>query len=209
MSLQTAPNNQVTSSNPSSSQPSSVNVIQSSNPKGNQNSKGKKKGRGEKKSQDGKTNANKPGNNVAGGGNDSREKFKFPCKLCSGDHLTHLYPKIQDAQHLLGQQGTSSSQAMLTNPFPQGQQMLASTSSNPSTSAGETKKGINHQMFSWWVPTLMWPHSHIIMVKVKHPRINQFSRLPTHFILSDPLSRLYLGYRKVPLNARLSTLMLG
>lgn len=37
LSFQTAPNNQVTSSNPSSSQPSSVNAMQSGNPKGNQN----------------------------------------------------------------------------------------------------------------------------------------------------------------------------
>ena len=120
LSLQTASNNQVTLSNPSSSQPSSVNVVQASNPKGNQNSNGKKKGRGKKKSQDGKTDANKLGNNAGGGGSESRKKVKFSCKLCSGDHLTHLCPKIQDAQHLLGQQGTFSSKAVLTNPFPQG-----------------------------------------------------------------------------------------
>ena len=120
MSLQTASNNQVTSSNPSSAQPSSVNVVQSTNPKGNQNSNGKKKGRGKKKSQDGKNDANNPGNNAGGGRNESKKKVKFPCKLCSGDHLTHLCPKIQDAQHLLVQQGSSSSQAVLTDPFPQG-----------------------------------------------------------------------------------------
>jgi hypothetical protein len=109
---------------------------------------GKKKGRGKKKSQYGKTDANKPGNDAGGGGNESRKKVKFPCKLCSGDHLTRLCPKIQEAQHLLGQQGTSSSQAVLTNPFPQGQQLLAGASSNPGTSAGATRKGKNHQMFS-------------------------------------------------------------
>jgi len=43
LSLQTAPNNQVTSSNPLSSQPSLINAIQSDNPKENQNSNGKKK----------------------------------------------------------------------------------------------------------------------------------------------------------------------
>ena len=61
--------------------------------------------------------------------------------MCSGDHLTHLCPKIEDAQCLLGQQGTSSSQAVLTNPFPQGHQLLASASSNPGTSAGGNQEG--------------------------------------------------------------------
>ena len=49
LSLQTAPNNQVTMSNPHASQNSSINAVQSDNPKGNQNSNGKKKGRGKKK----------------------------------------------------------------------------------------------------------------------------------------------------------------
>ena len=141
MSLQTAYNNKVTSSNPSSSQPSLVNAVQSTNPKGNQNSNGKKKGRGKKKSQDAKTDANKSSNNAGGGRNESKTKVKFPCKLCSGDHLIHLCPKIEDAQHLLRQQGTSSSQAVLTNPFPQERQLLAGTSSNPGTSAGGNQEG--------------------------------------------------------------------
>ena len=102
LSLQTASNNQVTSSNPPASQNSSISAIQSDNPKGNQNSNGKKKGRGKKKRQDGNTNTNKSGNNVGGGGNESRKKVKFPCKLCNGDHLTHLWPKIQYAHLLLG-----------------------------------------------------------------------------------------------------------
>lgn len=141
LSLQTASNNQVTSSNPPTSQTSSINAIQSDNPKGNQNSNGKKKGRGKKKNQDGKPGANKYGNNSGGGRNESRKKVKFPCKLCSGDHLTHLCPKIEDSQHLLGQQGTSSSQAVLTNPFPQGQQLLVGASPNPGTSAGDNQEG--------------------------------------------------------------------
>lgn len=130
------------------SQTSSISVIQSDNPKGNQNSNGKKKGRGKKKNQDGKPDANKSGNNAGGGINESKKKVKFPCKLCSGDHLTHLCPKIEDAQRLLGQKGTSSSQVVLTNPFPQGQQLLAGTSSNPGTYAGGNQEGENHQMFS-------------------------------------------------------------
>ena len=141
LSLQTASNNQVTSSTTSSSKPSLINVIQSNNPKGNQNSNGKKKGRGKKKNQDGKADTNKSGNNAGGGRNESKKKVKFPCKLCSGDHLTHLYPKIQDAHRLLGQQGASSSQAVLTNPFPQGQQLLAGASSNLGTSSGGSQEG--------------------------------------------------------------------
>lgn len=42
---------------------------------------------------------------------------------------------------MLGQQGASSSQAVLTNPFPQGQQLLARASSNPGTSSGGSQEG--------------------------------------------------------------------
>lgn len=85
---------------PMPSQPSFINVIQTSNTKGNQQSKGKKKGCARKK-KDGKGNANKPDNYARGVTNESKKKVKFPCKLCNGDHLTHLFPKIQDAQQLL------------------------------------------------------------------------------------------------------------
>jgi len=71
------------------------------------------------------------------------KKVKFPCKLCNGDHLTHLCPKIQDAQRLLVQQGSSSSQVVLTNPFPQGQQLLVDANSNVGTSAGGNQEGEN------------------------------------------------------------------
>ena len=112
---------------PSVSTPSQslvVNAIQNSNPKGNQQSDGKKKGRNnKKKGKNGKGNANKTNERV-GEGQKEKKKVKFPCKLCAGDHLTHLCPKIQDAQRLLSQQGSSSSQAVLTNPFPQGQQLI-------------------------------------------------------------------------------------
>ena len=102
------------------SQSLSVNAIQTSNPKENQQSEGKKKGRNnnnKKKGKNGKGNANKSNEHVGEGPKD-KNKVKFPCKLCAGDHLTHLFPKIQDAQRLLAQQGSSSSQAVLTNPFP-------------------------------------------------------------------------------------------
>ena len=67
--------------------------------------------------------------------------MKFPCKLCTGDHLTHLCPKIQDAQCLLSQQGSSSSQAVLTNPFPQGQQLVAGANQNTGASSRGTQEG--------------------------------------------------------------------
>jgi len=100
------------------SQPMSINDIQNYNPNGNQQSDGKKKGRGRKENQDGKGDANKPDNNVGGGRKEYKKNVKFPRKLCNGYHLTHLYPKIQDAQLLLAQKGSSSFQAILTNPFP-------------------------------------------------------------------------------------------
>ena len=67
--------------------------------------------------------------------------MKFPCKLCAGDHLTHLCPKIQDAQRLLSQQGSSSTQAVLTNPFPQGQKLVVGANQNPGASSGGTQEG--------------------------------------------------------------------
>ena len=94
---------------PSPSQSLSVNAVQTSDPKGNQQSEGKKKGRNnKKKGKNGKSNANKTNEHVGEGPKD-KKKVKFPCKLCVGDHLTHLYPKIRDVQRLLAQQGSSSS----------------------------------------------------------------------------------------------------
>lgn len=90
MSIQTASSNQAAPSTTPPSQPSSVNVVQASNHKGNQSSDGKKKGRGKKKNLDGKGNVKNPSNGAGEGGNESKKKVKFPYKLCSGDHLTHL-----------------------------------------------------------------------------------------------------------------------
>ena len=44
---------------------------------------------------------------------------------------------------MLAQQGSSSSQAALTNPFPQGQQMLASANANTGTPMGGNHEGEN------------------------------------------------------------------
>jgi len=81
LSLKIGPTNQVTSSNPSLAQPSSINAIQSSNPKENQNSNGKKEGQGKKKSQDGEADTNKPGNSAGEGGKQSKKKIKFPLQV--------------------------------------------------------------------------------------------------------------------------------
>ena len=77
-----------------------------------------------------------------------KKKVKFPCKLCVGDHLTHLCPKIQDAQRLLAQQGYSSSQAVLTNPFPQGKQLVVGANQNIGASSGGTQEGKFHQTYT-------------------------------------------------------------
>ena len=120
------------------SQSLSINVVQTSDPKGNQQSEGKKKGQNnKKKGKNGKGNANKTNEHV-GEGPKEKKKVKFPCKLCTGDHLTHPCPKIQDAQRLLAQQGSSSSQVVLTNPFPQGQQLVVGTNQNTGASSRGT-----------------------------------------------------------------------
>ena len=71
----------------------SVNTIHTSNPKGNQQYEGKNKGQNnnKKKGKDGKGNENKSKEHVGEG---SKDKNKFPCKLFTRDHLTHLFNKI-------------------------------------------------------------------------------------------------------------------
>ena len=56
------------------SEPTYINAIQTSSPKGNQQSDGKKKGRGRTKNQDGKGNANKPDNDVGEGMKESKKR---------------------------------------------------------------------------------------------------------------------------------------
>jgi hypothetical protein len=55
---------------------------------------------------------------------------KFPCKLCTDDHLTHLCPKLAEDRRLL-----SLPHIVLANPFPHNQHM-ASISSNDKNIAG-------------------------------------------------------------------------
>jgi hypothetical protein len=87
--------------------------VQSTTPKANQQTEGKKKQKNKKGKGD-----KKAANNV-GEGKTEKRKVKFPCKLCTDDHLTHLCPRLAEAQKLLAQQQP----VVLTNPFPQGKNM--------------------------------------------------------------------------------------
>jgi hypothetical protein len=111
-------------------------VQSSTNPNGNQQLGGtKKKGHNNHK---GGKNGNKPKDNNnnektngnAGEGKQEIRKVKFPYKLCTDDHLTHLCPKLAEATRL-----SSQSPVVLTNPFPHNQH-LASSSSNAGNADG-------------------------------------------------------------------------
>ena len=99
--------------------------------KGHNNRKGGKNGNKPKEN----NNNEKTGSNV-GEGKREKHKVKFPYKLCTNDHLTHLCPKLAEAVRILDQ-----SPAVLTNPFPHNQH-LASSSSNIGNA---TSGGQNHQ----------------------------------------------------------------
>jgi hypothetical protein len=61
------------------------------------------------------------------GGKMEKKKSKYLCNLCTEDHLTHLCPRLAEAQKLLVQQQP----VVLMNPFPHGKNMAqASTSSS-------------------------------------------------------------------------------
>jgi hypothetical protein len=77
-------------------------------PNGNQQPDGNKK-KGRNNNREGGKNNNKPKdngnnektNNNVGEGKKERHKVKFPCKICTDDHLTHLCPKLVEAARLL------------------------------------------------------------------------------------------------------------
>jgi hypothetical protein len=111
-------------------QSTDVHSMQSStNPNGNQKLEGnKKKGRGNNH-RGGKNNSkpkdngnNERSNNNVGEGKKERTKVKFPYKLCTNDHLTHLCPKLVEAARIL-----SLPPIVLTNPFPHNQHMSLSS----------------------------------------------------------------------------------
>jgi hypothetical protein len=88
---------------------SNVHSVQSTNPKGNQQTKGKRKPKIKKVKGD-----KKVANNVGEEKNEKR-KVKFPCNICTKDHLNHQFPQLEEAQKILAQPSV-----MLTNPFLQG-----------------------------------------------------------------------------------------
>jgi hypothetical protein len=113
-------------------------VKSSTRPNGNQQpGRNKKKGCGNNRK--GGKNSNKPKDNVNneklnnndGEGNKERKKVKFPCKLFTDNHLTHLCPKIVEDVRLL-----SLLLVMLTNPFPHNQHMALSSSNFINAASG-------------------------------------------------------------------------
>jgi hypothetical protein len=116
-----------------------VHSMQSSiGPNGNQQpDENKKKGcnnnhKGGKNNNNPKDNGNneKTNNNV-GEGKKERHKVKFPCKLCTDDHLTHLCPKLAEVVRLL-----SLPPIVLENPFPHNQHMASSSSNEENVADG-------------------------------------------------------------------------
>ena len=78
----------------------SVLSVQSSDLKGNQQPRrNKKKGKNNRKGGNKNKNANYNDKNSrnAGGDKQTKGKVKFPCNLCKEDHLTHLFPHMEDA----------------------------------------------------------------------------------------------------------------
>jgi hypothetical protein len=86
--------------------------VQSTNPKPPQQFEGKKKQRK-------KGNGDKKSNDNVGGNNTEKWKVRYPCNLCMEDHLTHLCPRLAEAQKFVTQQ----QQAVLTNPFQHGKNL--------------------------------------------------------------------------------------
>jgi hypothetical protein len=121
----------------------------SSNPNGNQQPRGnKRKGHGNNcKGERNNNNNNKPKDNVnndisnnnVGEGKKERRKVKFPCKLSTHDHLSHLCPKLEEVARLLSQPPI-----VLTNPFPHNQHM-ASRSSNAINASNGNQNPPEHE----------------------------------------------------------------
>ena len=57
-------------------------------------------------------------NGMLGGGKQAKQKVKFPCKLCKDNHLTYLFPCIEEASRFLAHGPT-----VLTNPLLHNQNM--------------------------------------------------------------------------------------
>ena len=94
--------------------------------KGRNNRKGgKNKNKPKEKDNNGRLNDN------AGEGKKEKRKVKFPCKICTDDHLTHLCPKLAEAARIL-----NLVPAMLTNPFPHNQHLASISLSTENGTGG-------------------------------------------------------------------------
>jgi hypothetical protein len=68
---------------------------------------------------------------MSGEAKEEKKKVKFPCKICIDDHLTHLYPKIEEVVRIL-----SLSPDVLTNYFLHNQHMALSSSNDGNVVSG-------------------------------------------------------------------------
>ena len=57
-------------------------------------------------------------------GNQEKRKNKYPCKNCQIDHPTHLFPHMNDIHQILSQRNGPQQPNVLTQHFPQQQQMV-------------------------------------------------------------------------------------
>jgi hypothetical protein len=62
---------------------------------------------------------------MTSGDNTKKWKARYPCNLCVEDHLTHLCPRLAEAQKFVTQQ----QQAVLMNPFQHGQNLTQASAS--------------------------------------------------------------------------------
>jgi hypothetical protein len=58
-------------------------------------------------------------------GKNEKRKVNFLCKLCTDDHSTYQFPHLEESKKILAQQQPT----VLTNPFPQEENMVQSSSS--------------------------------------------------------------------------------
>ena len=57
-------------------------------------------------------------------GNKEKQKNKYPCKICQGNHPTHLIPYMDDIHQMLSQHNGPQQPTVLTQYFPQQQHMV-------------------------------------------------------------------------------------
>jgi hypothetical protein len=106
---------------------SNVHALQSMALKGTQQPRGNNK-KGKDNKGGGNDNKNDKYDANVGGAKKEKNKVKFPCNLCRKDYLIHQCSKMEEAHCLLAQK----QHVVLENPFPQGKNMQAiSSSRNP------------------------------------------------------------------------------